>query len=202
MKLLSFDTSGRALSIALYNGEKKIGGYVSPENGRRASALVSEIDKLLRKHRTPVSKIGALAVCVGPGSFTGLRIGVTAAKMLSHLLKIKAVAVSSLEAVAAGSSADAALVLLEAGRGQVYAAAFRRKKGTMAPAGRPAVMTRERALLRYGTGLAVIENIRPDADKVARAAMCSLRDKKFTAAARLEPLYVYPRDCNVKRPKK
>ena len=87
------------------------------------------IDVLLRESCLEREQLEAVAVAAGPGSFTGIRIGVATARGLAQGLSIPAVAVSTLEALAEGVSVPGALIcpLLDARRNQVYTALYRRE---------------------------------------------------------------------------
>lgn len=90
--------------------------------------LMPLIDSLLRESEININDINCVAVAAGPGSFTGLRIGVATARGLAQALNIPAVPVCTLEALAEGVFAPGVLIcpLLDARRNQVYAAIFRR----------------------------------------------------------------------------
>ena len=96
---------------------------VVPLTGGAFSAqLVPQIAALLEKHGHSKSDLGAFAVASGPGSFTGLRVGLAAIKALAEALQKPIVAISLLEAVAcSGAARGRVLAALDAGRGDVYA---------------------------------------------------------------------------------
>ncbi len=128
---LAIETTGRCGSIAILQGEEILETINLPETTRTAASLAVHLDEILGKHRDGSRPIELVSVADGPGSFTGLRIGVTTAKSLCYALKIPLVAVDSLAAVAAAafhenSNADAICVGLDAYRQQVFAGKFRR----------------------------------------------------------------------------
>ena len=128
--LLAVDTSGKNGSLALARatpGQRGIDVLeVVPLTGGAFSAqLVPRIAALLEKHGYSKSDLGAFAVVSGPGSFTGLRVGLAAIQALAEALQKPIVAISLLEAIACGSTALGAargrvLAVLDAGRGDVY----------------------------------------------------------------------------------
>jgi tRNA threonylcarbamoyladenosine biosynthesis protein TsaB len=125
MLLLATDTSGRSGSIALARGDTAAACEVievAPLDGGTFSAqLVPQIAELLAKHGFGKHDIGAFAVASGPGSFTGLRVGLAAIKALAEILGKPIAAVSQLEAVAVGAGVQGmVLAILDAGRGDVY----------------------------------------------------------------------------------
>lgn len=125
MLLLSIDTSSRSGSIALARGDADRTGEVIetvPLTGGTFSAqLVPQIAALLAKHGFTKHDIGAFAVASGPGSFTGLRIGLAAIKALAEILQKPIATVSLLEAVAIGTKLRGRVIaILDAGRGELY----------------------------------------------------------------------------------
>jgi tRNA threonylcarbamoyladenosine biosynthesis protein TsaB len=127
MLLLATDTSGKNGSIALASvtpGQSEISvlEVVPLAGGAFSAQLVPQIAALLEKHGYGKSDLGAFAVVSGPGSFTGLRVGLAAIKALAEALQKPIAAVSLLEAVAWSSTAHGrVLAALDAGRGDVYA---------------------------------------------------------------------------------
>ncbi len=125
MLLLATDTSGRSGSIALArgnaNGSCDVLEVVPLAGGTFSAQLVPQIADLLTRHEFGKHDIGAFAVASGPGSFTGLRIGLAAIKGLAEILEKPIAAVSLLEAVAVGPRLQGSiLAFLDAGRGEVY----------------------------------------------------------------------------------
>jgi tRNA threonylcarbamoyladenosine biosynthesis protein TsaB len=127
MLFLVTDTSGRQGSVALARaGERDRNDpeviEVAPLVGGTFSAqLVPQIAALLAKHGLTKTDIEAFIVVSGPGSFTGLRVGLAAIKALAEILKKPIVPVSLLEVVAlAGRAQGKVAAVLDAGRGDVY----------------------------------------------------------------------------------
>jgi tRNA threonylcarbamoyladenosine biosynthesis protein TsaB len=125
MLLLATDTSGKHGSLALAqcgpDDACEILEVVPLTGGTFSAQLVPEIAALLKKHRFTKRDIDAFAVASGPGSFTGLRVGLAAIKALADVLQKPIAAVSLLEAVAlSGSATDKVLAALDAGRNEVF----------------------------------------------------------------------------------
>lgn len=128
---LAIETTGRTGSIAVLSGERVLRQCNFESNTRTAAAMAPEIDRILRwceaKHHT----LGFVSVADGPGSFTGLRIGVTTAKTLAYALGLPLIGVDSLAAIAAAilhehATVDTVLVGINAYRGQVFSGSFSR----------------------------------------------------------------------------
>lgn len=126
MKILSIDSSSVSASASVTeNGEILAEEFVN--NGYTHSVtLMPIIEKVLNTSGTSVSDIDVLAVTNGPGSFTGVRIGIASAKGICDALKIPCFAVSALEAAAKPLSAQNVLAVsvMDARCGQVYTASF------------------------------------------------------------------------------
>lgn len=129
MLILGVDTSGKNGSIVLVCcGAKRSTTLemVPLEGGTFSAQLVPQIAALLHKHGIAKQEIDAFAVVSGPGSFTGLRVGLAAIKALAEILKKPIVAVSMLEAVAFAAGANGRVTsVLDAGRGEVYMGSYR-----------------------------------------------------------------------------
>lgn len=125
MLLLATDTSGRNGSIALAQCSPEdacqVLEVVPLEGGTFSAQLVPQIAALLSKHGFNKQDIGGFAVASGPGSFTGLRVGLAAIKALSEVLNKPIAAVSLLEAVAVSARQTGSLwAALDAGRREIY----------------------------------------------------------------------------------
>jgi len=129
MILLAVDTSGKDGSIAVARApesaretsELTILEVVPLEGGTFSAQLVPQIASLLAKHGLSKNDIAAFAVASGPGSFTGLRVGLAAIKALAEILGTPIAAVSRLEALARAPGLRGTLIAaLDAGRGEVY----------------------------------------------------------------------------------
>jgi tRNA threonylcarbamoyladenosine biosynthesis protein TsaB len=129
MVLLASDTSGKHGSIALARcgpeGACGVIEVVPLDGGTFSAQLVPQVRALLAKHGLSKQNIDAFAVVSGPGSFTGLRIGLAAIKALAEVLAKPIAAVSLLEAIAvAGSTPGKVMAVLDAGRGHIYAGEY------------------------------------------------------------------------------
>ena len=126
MKILAFDTSAKTASVAVCE-DGSILGVSNIENGLTQSELVLPMaEALLKQLKLSFSDIELYAVTVGPGSFTGVRIGVSTVKGLAFGRDIPTAPVSTLEALADNASGLAGLIVpcMDARRGQFYTATF------------------------------------------------------------------------------
>ncbi len=127
MKILALDTSGPVCGVAVSaDGALRYEGLAVNKRTHSVNLLPMAEEALLRAELT-LGQMDALAVVIGPGSFTGVRIGVSVAKGMAHGAKLPCVAVDALEALAAGACESGAILcpIQDARAGQVYGAAFR-----------------------------------------------------------------------------
>ena len=129
MNLLAIDTSTSQLTVALALGDHHFAGDPSPaDGGRHGRQLLPVIAALLGAARITPRELDAVAVGLGPGSYTGLRVGLTAAKTLAFALGKPLIGIDSFEAVArnAPSAARTIHVVGDAQRGDLYVEEFAR----------------------------------------------------------------------------
>lgn len=119
MIVLGVETSGPVGSLALRRGGHCVEERFLPELGRRhAQSLVPEVVSLLQRHNLRAADIDGIAVSAGPGSFTGLRVGVTFAKTFAYAAGAKLAAVETFHAIAENTpAASAVAVVADAQRG-------------------------------------------------------------------------------------
>jgi tRNA threonylcarbamoyl adenosine modification protein YeaZ len=129
-RYLAIETSSPRLSIAAGDDQRVLARYEGPLQWRHAESLFGAMRKVLAKLRWPVQSLTGVAVSTGPGSFTGIRIGLAAARALGQTLQIPVVGVNSLEAIAQGcppgSTGQVIVPLIDALRGKVFSAAYQR----------------------------------------------------------------------------
>lgn len=130
MLTLGIETSGQAGSVALVEGGNVLAETaLSPSGRRHARTLVAELKVLLEQVDRRPTDCECVAVSIGPGSFTGLRVGVVCAKTFAYATGSRVVAVDTLEAIAAASPPDVERidVVMDAMRGEVFYARFKQR---------------------------------------------------------------------------
>lgn len=130
MNLLAIDTSTASASVALVLTDGTVVVASLDPNQKHGRNLIPAIRDVLNRVGIKSSDLTGIAVGVGPGSYTGLRIGVTAAKTLAYSARVPLVALNSLEVVARNAPQDvlAISVVSDAQRGDVYVSDFVRNE--------------------------------------------------------------------------
>ena len=134
MNVLAIDTSNYSLGIALINEDQVIGEYMTNMKKNHSIRVMPAIEKLMGDCEMVPGDIEKIVVAKGPGSYTGVRIGVTIAKTLSWTLNIPLVGVSSLEVLAAGVGRyfnGYVSPLFDARRGQIYTGLYQYQNGLL-----------------------------------------------------------------------
>lgn len=149
--ILAVETATRAGGVAITKGEQVLASQSGDATVSHSANLIEMIQQVLDQAGARLSDIDLFAVAVGPGSFTGLRIGLATVKALAVCTGRKVAGVSTLAAAAHASHAGGQIVsLLPAGRGEVFAQMFSAKEGTVAPLDEAAHLTPKALLKKYG----------------------------------------------------
>lgn len=210
MILLAVDTSGKHGSIALARcGPEdacEVIEVAALTGGTFSAELVPQIAALLDKHGFSKTDIGAFAVVSGPGSFTGLRIGLAVIKALAEVLAKPIAAVSLLEALAsAGQSQGEVIAALDAGRNEVFLGEYEvggagtrsiressfARDAWLESASGAVVVTSDNNLAEAARarGLKVAEVARPRSDAIAKLGWSKIVAAETVSAEALEVNY-------------
>ena len=190
MLILAFDTATERATSALVADGEVLGERVS-----RASTLLEDVDALLRRAGAQATELEALALGVGPGSFTGTRIGLAVGRGLALALGIPAAGVSTLAALAAG--APGARAVIDARRREIFVAG----PLVLAPAElevEPGTVLVGDGAIRYRELLETAgAEVPPDDDErhLPRARFHAALARDFGSAELVEPLYVRQPDA-------
>ena len=134
MYILAIETTGAFASVALMKDDKIIGHVSGNDRFSHLQNLMPQVETVIKENKLSIGDIDLIAVSNGPGSFTGIRIGVSTARALSQILDIPCVAVPSLDALALRGAEYAKgdiliCPMLDARRSQVYAGGYFIKDG-------------------------------------------------------------------------
>ena len=194
MLILAFDTATDVATSALVADGEVLGERMS-----RAVTLLEDVDALLRQSGTHTRELQALAVGIGPGSFTGVRIGLSTARALALALEVPVAGVSTLDALEAG--APGGLPVIDARRREVFVPGQVLAPGEVAVEhGRLCIgsgAVRYREALEAKGGL-----IPPDGDErhLPRARFHAALARDFGPADEVVPLYLRLPDADKTRP--
>lgn len=218
MRVLAVETSSLAGGVALLDDERLVAEYLLDVSVTHSERLMAAIDRVLTDARWTARELGGLAVAVGPGSFTGLRIAVSTVKGLGLALRLPIAAVPTLDAMAAALPWAALPVcpVLDARKGEVYASLYRWHGDAMrreweylalSPAALAERLTEP--VIVAGDGAPVIRSPHarllppprrlPSPACVGLLGLERLRRGETVAAAALAPLYLRPSEAELKR---
>ena len=195
MVILAFDTATRVATSALVRDGEALG-----ERASRAISVLEDADRLLHDAGLKPPELDALVVGTGPGSFTGLRMGLAAARGLAFALDIPVAGVSTLEALAAGSPGSVAVI--DAGRREVFVLLGGEPRALRAAdlELEPGTSCVGDGAVRYRAELeAAGATVPPDESEVhlPRARFHALLARDFGPAELVEPVYVRAPDATV-----
>lgn len=185
--LLAIDTAGPRLQLALRQAETTDVLVEDMPTGQ-AERIFPALAELLARNDVTYADLTRIAVTTGPGSFTGVRIGLSAARGLGLALGIPVIGVPSLFALSLGAKSDALAVLLDARRGEAY---FQLFSGAGMPDGAPALLDMDTARGRVPAGAALITDATVDISLLADFALTA-------DPANFPPDAAYVRDADAK----
>ncbi|PYM21764.1 MAG: tRNA (adenosine(37)-N6)-threonylcarbamoyltransferase complex dimerization subunit type 1 TsaB [Candidatus Rokuibacteriota bacterium] len=218
MRVLAVETSSLAGGVALLDGERLVAEYQLDVSVTHSERLMSAVDRVLADARWTPRDLAGLAVAVGPGSFTGLRIAVSTVKGLALALDLPIAAVPTLDAMAAALPWAALPVcpVLDARKGEVYASlyrwdgeAMRREWDYLALAPAALAARLDEPVLVVGDGAGGVRSPYaravppprrlPSPACVGALGLARLRRGETVTAAALAPLYLRPSEAELRR---
>ena len=219
MLLLAADTSGKHGSIALARGDERsfeVLEVVPLAGGTFSAQLVPQIADLLSRHGFSKHNLDGFVVASGPGSFTGLRVGLAAIKGLAEVLRKPIAAASLLEVLAVAGDVESSVVAaLDAGRNEVYAGEYEVAGGSarleresllneeefvaLARGKLAVVVTPDKLALEWAQkhGLQALAVEHPRSDVLARLGLKKLLAGETVAPADLEANYIRRSDAEI-----
>lgn len=209
--ILNIDTALDTASICLANGEEIIDVAINENQKDHAAWVHGTIAEILQKNNFKLNQLTAVAVSIGPGSYTGLRVGLASAKGLCYALKIPLIAISTLKIIAFAAKEEATTLIcpmIDARRMEVFTAVYDKLLREKIPA--HALIVDENSfsqlldadkILFCGNGSkklqpllnnanATFSNISSSAYHLAILSQSCFAKKEFTDLAYTEPLYI------------
>lgn len=195
--ILAFDCSTGAATVAVRVDDDVHMREIA--HGQQAALLIPTIQELIKNQGVSYANLAAMVTTIGPGSFTGLRIALAALHALALASKVPVKTITSLQAVAHDVPKHEFLVALNAGKGEVFAQAFKEKQ----PVGEIMLVKPEAALSQ---SLPVYGNIHaPEHEHYmagpSAATLCRIEGQlPTTLLADAMPLYIRPPDVKLAKP--
>jgi tRNA threonylcarbamoyladenosine biosynthesis protein TsaB len=209
--ILGITTSTTQVGCAIGGHEGVLASTQSCRGKRHAESLAPSIEFLRRQARVDLGEIGCVAVDVGPGLFTGLRVGIAAGKAIAHALRIPMIGVGSLDLLAFPVRWSPRLIVaaIDARRGELFTATYRQVPGGVQRL--RGYQTREDVLLvgdgglRYCDAFADLANVEmgdqglayPSAASLVQLAHARALREDFVKPWELEPLYLRRPDAEI-----
>jgi tRNA threonylcarbamoyladenosine biosynthesis protein TsaB len=143
--VLALDTSSTVGGVAVTRGAEVLGEETWHAGGRQTVQVMPAAIRLCERAGLSLADVSLVAVATGPGSFTGLRVGVSLAKGVAAARGVPLVGISTLDVVASQfrDTGRDLVTLVDAGRGQIYAAAYRNTRGDLTRRGEIAVLSED-----------------------------------------------------------
>lgn len=228
MKVLALESSTKGFSLALAKGKTILAEVTHDDKRMVDQAIVPAIDALLSEQKMILDDVDVLVVDQGPGSFTGLRVGMSTIKGLAFGRQFKVVAVSSLMAIAhhyAQEHNGHVCVITDARRSLVYQGSFRCANQIAQPLDEykllsindvlkdiktetiflgdavPLYQDTIKQTLADKASFADEKYVHPHARHVHAAALRLIEQEKWQDPMTLTPLYLYAEDCQIKQKK-
>jgi tRNA threonylcarbamoyl adenosine modification protein YeaZ len=226
MRILGIDTTSKFLALGIYD-QGKVCEYNVELGVRHSRLLMPAIKRILDALAWRVDEINYLACGLGPGSFTGIRLGLATIKGLSYSLNKLIIGISTLDILAQGAqnlvSGEEVLVpAIDAKRGLIYCSIYKIESGCLKRKS-PYMLLSEDDFLHKVKDKAVIfgdavnlykekilKNIKrakilesdywyPKGRNIISIALDRIKAKKFTDAFRIKPIYLYAKECQIKK---
>jgi len=223
MRILAFDTTTKFLSVAVLGGDDILSTYHRDLGMRHEKELIPAIDEVLKESHLKLKDLDAIAVSIGPGSFTGLRIGVSCAKAFSIASGVPIVTVPTLDVIAFNYSDNDGYIapILDAKKDKLYSAIYKPTKEDIERITDYFLLgvddlldTIKGPTLFFGDGVEIygkymvkrnpLVRLSKDSDWYPRAEIVAkLGIKKhskngYEDVNRVTPMYMHPKECNVR----
>ena len=150
MIILSIDTATDGVSVAISDGTRVLASSEMRSEKQHAEVLTTMIDFVRKQASVSFGDVGAVAVDIGPGLFTGMRVGIASAKAIAQVLDVPIIGATSLDilATAIGETDDVIACVIDARRGEVYWSLYRYIDGKLLQVTAPQASTVEECALQ------------------------------------------------------
>jgi tRNA threonylcarbamoyladenosine biosynthesis protein TsaB len=224
MLVLGIESASSQVGVAIGGHEGVLASAHSAKDRRHAEMLTPQIEFVARQARVDLAEIGVVAVDIGPGLFTGLRVGVASAKVIAQALSVPMIGISSLDLVAFSVRHSPKLIAscLDARRNEVFTSLYRAVPGGIQRVSEPRVSTPDElqseliaasedvlvvgdGAQRYSSTLGSIQGLEfagddlsfPSARSLVELAHPRALREEFVAIDEIEPLYLRKPDAEI-----
>ncbi len=222
MLILGIDTATEQISVAVGGHEGVIASFELVRGRRHAEVLTPSIEFVLAQADVEISELGLIAVDVGPGLFTGMRVGLAAAKAMAQALRIPMIGISSLDLLAFRSRhCDRVIVpVIDARKGEVFWSMYRQVPGGVQQVSTPTVgpvddlvadlLARSQEVLVVGDGAVryreqILEgyhceiggDVHPSAGPLVQLAHARALREEWVSPREIEPIYLRAPDAQI-----
>lgn len=224
MLILGIDTATMQASCAIGGHEGVLAAAQSSKGRRHAEHLVPAIEFICGQAQIELSELSVIAVDIGPGLFTGLRVGIATAKSLAHALNVPMIGVSSLDLLAFPVRFSSRLIVaaVDARRGELYWATYRQVPGGVQRLSEPSVGSPDEVIselmasgeeilmvgdgaVRYATEFEALPKLEfadlglahPAATSLVQLAHARALREEFAPASSIDPLYLRKPDAEI-----
>lgn len=226
MKTLAFDTSTKFLSIACLEDDHVLSSFHEDVGIRHSEILVPTMDDVMLKAGWRLKNVDLIAVGIGPGSFTGLRIAVSTVKGFLAVIDAKVVGVPAMDAIVRNAPEDKKTVapFLDARKEKVYSCIYKREDGGFKRksdyllSGVDDLLARlEEKVFFFGDGIEKYKeqlddntyaeysgevDWYPRASNIARLGVIKASRGELSSAEEIDPMYLHAKECNITQKKK
>ena len=224
MKILGIDTSSKFLGIALAEDKSIIIEESHLLDRKHSSQLVPKIKEMLERSSLSIDEVDAFVIGLGPGSFTGLRIGVSTVKGFGIATKKPCIGIPSIDSLALNVDGEgrAIVPVIDAKREQLYTAIYRREKDRLVRKSEHLLLNVNKLMKRVkgpafflGDGISLYrEKIHclnkkadfleeeywyPRASNLIKLALAKIKRYKKPGLTKLKPIYLYSKYCQVRK---
>ncbi len=221
MKILGIDTSTKFLCLSVYD-DGRICEYNIELERKHSKLLVLAIKNVIEALNWDIADIDYFACGIGPGSFTGVRIGITVIKGLSFCLKKPVLGISTLDILARNTSREGIIVpAIDAKRNLIYCSIYRNSNGILKRLGpymllpkdeflktvKPnsvilgdAILLYKEEFLKDIKGVTILDKDYwyPKGRNIIYFALKQIKERKINNAFNIKPIYLYPKECQIR----
>ncbi len=223
MKILAIDTSTKFMCLGILDGSK-VYAYNLEVCRKLSSLLAVTIKRILDTLDLRVNDIDYFACGLGPGSFTGIRVGLATVKAMSWAVNKPVIGICSLDILAKNvKDNDKPIIpVVDAKRNLIYTAIFKKKNGRLKRT-RPYMLLNEEEFIALATPESIIfgdalelykeklmRNLKepvfldkdywyPKAHNIIELALEKIKEKRWSSPVEIKPIYLYPKECQIRK---